>query len=170
MILLRQLSLARGARRLIENADLQVHAGWRVGLVGANGSGKSSLFALLSGELHPESGDCEVPRDWRIATVDQETPALAQAAIDYVLDGDVELRDIERRLAAADRAHDGHALADLHARLEVTIAHGGILRETRDEKHLQCGSEISRGIRDLTLLNTPPAERHVRPGIPHPRA
>ena len=119
MILLRQLSLARGARRLIENADLQVHAGWRVGLVGANGSGKSSLFALLSGELHPESGDCEVPRDWRIATVGQETPALEQPAIDYVLDGDVELRDIERRLAAADRAHDGHALADLHARLEA---------------------------------------------------
>ena len=119
LILLRQLSLARGARRLIENADLQVHAGWRVGLVGANGSGKSSLFALLSGELHPESGDCEVPRDWRIATVGQETPALEQAAIDYVLDGDVELRDIERRLAAADRAHDGHALADLHARLEA---------------------------------------------------
>jgi ATP-binding cassette subfamily F protein 3 len=119
LILLRQLSLARGARRLIENADLQVHAGWRVGLVGANGSGKSSLFALLSGELHPESGDCEVPRDWRIATVGQETPALAQAAIDYVLDGDVELRDVERRLEAADRAHDGHALADLHARLEA---------------------------------------------------
>jgi len=119
LILLRQLSLARGARRLIENADLQVHAGWRVGLVGANGSGKSSLFALLSGELHPESGDCEVPRDWRIATVGQETPALEQPAIDYVLDGDVELRDIERRLAAADRAHDGHALADLHARLEA---------------------------------------------------
>ena len=119
LILLRQLSLARGARRLIENADLQLHAGWRVGLVGANGSGKSSLFALLSGELHPESGDCEVPQDWRIAAVSQETPALAQAAIEYVLDGDLELRDIERRLAAADRAHDGHALAELHGRLEA---------------------------------------------------
>ena len=119
MILLRQLSLARGARRLIENADLQVHAGWRVGLVGANGSGKSSLFALLSGELHPESGDCAVPKDWRIATVSQETPALTQGAIEYVLDGDVELREIERRLEAADRAHDGHALAELHARLEA---------------------------------------------------
>ena len=119
LILLRQLSLARGARRLIENADLQVHAGWRVGLVGANGSGKSSLFALLSGELHPESGDCELPQDWRITTVSQETPALAQAAIEYVLDGDVDLRAIERRLAEADQAHDGHALAELHARLEA---------------------------------------------------
>ena len=119
MILFRQLSLARGARRLIENADLQIHAGWRVGLVGANGSGKSSLFALLGGELHPESGDCEVPREWRIAAVSQETPALAQAAVEFVLDGDLELREIEHQISAADRAHDGHALAELHARLEA---------------------------------------------------
>jgi len=69
--------------------------------------------------LHPESGDCELPQDWRITTVSQETPALAQAAIEYVLDGDVDLRAIERRLAEADQAHDGHALAELHARLEA---------------------------------------------------
>jgi ATP-binding cassette subfamily F protein 3 len=117
LILLRKLSLARGARRLIENADLQVHAGWRVGLVGANGSGKSSLFALLGGELHAESGDCEVPRDWRVASVAQETPALPRPAIEYVLDGDGELRGVERAIEAADRAHDGHAVAELHARL-----------------------------------------------------
>jgi ATP-binding cassette subfamily F protein 3 len=119
LILLRQLTLARGARRLIENADLQVHAGWRVGLVGANGSGKSSLFALLRGELHAEAGDCEVPANWHVATVAQETPALAQPAIDFVLDGDTELREIERALEAADHRHDGHALAELHGRLEA---------------------------------------------------
>ena len=73
MIQLRQLTLARGARRLVEGADLQLHAGWRVGVVGANGSGKSSLFALLLGELHAEAGDCVVPRDWRVAAVSQET-------------------------------------------------------------------------------------------------
>jgi len=119
LIHLRQLTLARGARRLIEDADLQLHAGWRVGVVGANGSGKSSLFALLRGELHPETGDCTVPRDWRIAAVSQETPPLLQPAIEYVLDGDVELREIERTIAAATHAHDGHRLAEAHARLEA---------------------------------------------------
>lgn len=106
-------------RRLIEDASLQIHAGWRVGVVGANGSGKSSLFALLRGEIHSEAGDCEVPRDWRIASVAQETPPLPLPAIEFVLDGDEELRATERAIAAADAAHDGHALAELHARLEA---------------------------------------------------
>ena len=119
LILLRQLTLARGARPLIEEANLQLHAGWRVGLVGANGSGKSSLFALLLGELHAETGDCEVPADWRIASVSQETPALEQPAIEFVLDGDRELREIEAAISRADDAHDGHALAELHARLDA---------------------------------------------------
>jgi ATP-binding cassette, subfamily F, member 3 len=115
----RQLTLARGSRRLIEDASMQLHAGWRVGVIGANGSGKSSLFALLRGDLHTESGDCDVPRDWRIASVAQETPPLATAAIEFVLDGDEELRAVERAITAADRRHDGHALAELHVRLEA---------------------------------------------------
>ncbi len=121
MIQFRNLTLARGARRLIEDASLQIHPGWRVGLVGANGSGKSSLFALLRGELHTESGDCEVPAAWHIATVSQETPALEVPAIEYVLDGDAELRAIERDLAALENSagadHDGHRVGELHARL-----------------------------------------------------
>jgi ATP-binding cassette subfamily F protein 3 len=119
LIQFRQLTLVRGVRRLIENATLQIHAGWRVGVIGANGSGKSSLFALLQGELHAEAGDCDVPRDWRIAAVAQETPPLPDAALEFVLDGDRELRAVERSIAAADAAHDGHALAELHARLEA---------------------------------------------------
>jgi ATP-binding cassette subfamily F protein 3 len=119
LIQLRNLTLARGARRLIEDADLQLHAGWRVGIVGANGSGKSSLFALFHGELHPETGDCLVPRDWRVATVSQETPPLPRAAIEFVLDGDSELREVEAAIAAATHAHDGHRLAEAHARLEA---------------------------------------------------
>jgi ATP-binding cassette subfamily F protein 3 len=116
LIQLRRLTLARGARRLIEEADLQLHAGWRVGLVGANGTGKSSLFALLLNELHAEAGDCTIPRDWRVATVSQETPPLAQPAIEHVLDGDATLRAVEREVAEAERTHDGHRLAEAHAR------------------------------------------------------
>jgi ATP-binding cassette subfamily F protein 3 len=119
VIQLRHLTLARGARHLIEDADLQLHAGWRVGVVGANGSGKSSLFALMRGELHPEMGDCLVPRDWRIAAVSQETPPLPQPAIEFVLDGDTELRGVEATIAAATQAHDGHRLAEAHAHLEA---------------------------------------------------
>jgi ATP-binding cassette, subfamily F, member 3 len=128
VIQLRHLTLARGARQLIEDADLQLHSGWHVGLVGANGSGKSSLFALLTGELHAEAGDCSVPRDWRIATVAQETPPLPQPALEFVLDGDEELRGIESEIAGAESAHDGHRLAEAHARF---AAIGGYAARSR---------------------------------------
>ncbi len=107
VISLRNLRLARGAKVLIEGATLQIHPGWKVGLTGANGSGKSSLFALLRDQLHPDQGDLDMPPGWVIAHVAQETPGLAQPAIDYVLDGDAELRRIEAELAAAEAAHDG---------------------------------------------------------------
>ncbi|WP_026259428.1 ATP-binding cassette domain-containing protein [Uliginosibacterium gangwonense] len=118
MIQFRSLSLARGARRLIDNLSLQIHPGWRLGVVGANGTGKSSLFALLRGELHQDTGDLDIPSTWSIAHVAQETPALPCSALDYVLDGDVELRTIQRRLDEAETAHDGHLIGDLHTRLQ----------------------------------------------------
>ena len=124
MIQFRNLTLARGARRLIEDASLQIHAGWRVGLVGANGSGKSSIFAMLRGELQPDRGDCELPAGWRIASVAQETPALDLPAIEHVLDGDAELRDIERQLAHAEAEHDGHRVGELHARMQEIGGYG----------------------------------------------
>ena len=76
MIRLSQATLRRGAKALLEQADLTIHAGERIGLIGANGSGKSSLFALLRGELHADQGDVELPARWRIAHVAQETPAF----------------------------------------------------------------------------------------------
>lgn len=111
----------RGAKVLIESATLQIHSGWKVGLTGANGSGKSSLFAMLRDQLHPDQGDLDMPPAWVIAHVAQETPGLAQSAIEYVLDGDAELRRIEADLAAAERigddAHNGAHIGELHARL-----------------------------------------------------
>jgi ATP-binding cassette subfamily F protein 3 len=128
VIQFRNLTLARGARALIEDADLQIPAGWRVGLVGANGSGKSSVFAMLRGELHPDTGNCDLPPAWRIASVAQETPALAMPAIEYVLDGDAELRAIEHELARIGSNEDGHRVGELHARLQEIGGYGAAAR------------------------------------------
>ncbi len=114
MIQLRNLTLARAGRPLIEGASLGLHAGWKVGVTGANGCGKSSLFALFTGALHAESGDLELPAHWVTAHVSQETPALPEAALEFVLDGDAGLRRIEVALRAAEEKHDGEAIAHLH--------------------------------------------------------
>ncbi|WP_028683678.1 ATP-binding cassette domain-containing protein [Pseudomonas chlororaphis] len=118
MIRLQNLTLQRGPQRLLEDAELTLHAGQKAGLIGANGAGKSSLFALLRGELHPDSGDCFLPADWRIAHMRQEVDTLERLAVDYVLDGDLRLRQVQRELAVAEAAHDGAALARLHAELD----------------------------------------------------
>lgn len=114
MINIRAMSLMRGGKLLLEDANITIFPGHHVGLVGRNGTGKSSLFALLRGELSVEQGSCELPSGWRIASVKQETPALEQSAIDYVLDGDKELRDLEKQLADAEAKHDGNAIGHLH--------------------------------------------------------
>ncbi|AOE62857.1 ATP-binding cassette domain-containing protein [Pseudomonas corrugata] len=118
MIRLQNLTLQRGPQRLLEDAELTLHAGHKAGLIGANGAGKSSLFALLRGELHPDSGDCSLPADWRIAHMRQEVDTLERLAVDYVLDGDIRLRQVQRDLAVAEAAHDGAALARLHSELD----------------------------------------------------
>lgn len=117
MIQFKQLTLTRGSKILIQDASLQLHPGHKVGLTGANGAGKSSLFALLRGELHPEKGDLDMPASWVVAHVAQETPALAMPAIEFVLDGDAELREIEAGLASAEANHQGELIAELHQRL-----------------------------------------------------
>ncbi len=126
MIRISNLSLARGVKLLLDNASLTVHPGHKVGLIGANGSGKTTLFALLRGELSQDKGELSMPPGWVIAHVAQEAAPAATSAIDYVLDGDRELRDIERELAAtqADETADAHAsgqhLAELHHRFEMS--------------------------------------------------
>ncbi|MEO8508655.1 MAG: ATP-binding cassette domain-containing protein, partial [Betaproteobacteria bacterium] len=121
MIRITNLTLSRGVKRLLEGANLTVHPGHKLGLVGANGTGKSTLFAAIRRELSPDAGSIDLPAAWTIAHVAQETPPVAMTALDYVLDGDVELREIEAALAAAeaDPAHEGTALAELHHRFEA---------------------------------------------------
>jgi ATP-binding cassette subfamily F protein 3 len=114
VIRLSQLTLRRGAKALLEGADLTLHAGDRAGLIGANGSGKTSLFALLRDELHADKGDVELPAHWRIAHVAQETPALDRVAVEYVIDGDTTLRRLEHEVEATQ---DGNRLGELHAAL-----------------------------------------------------
>ena len=117
MIQFKNLSLTRHVKVLIEQASFQLHPGHKVGLTGANGAGKSSLFALLRGELHQEVGDLEIPPQWVIAHVAQEMTELSQAALEFTLDGDAELREIEAGLLAAEAKHQGEKIADLHHRL-----------------------------------------------------
>src|SRR5882762_7479844 len=115
MIRLSQVTLRRGAKTLLEGADVSLNPGDRIGLIGANGSGKSSLFALLRGELHADQGEVDYPARWRVAYVAQETPALERTALDYAIDGDTTLRKLEVRLAAAEAENDGHLIGELHA-------------------------------------------------------
>jgi len=114
VIRLSQVSLRRGAKLLLEQTDLALNPGEHAGLIGANGSGKSSLFALLRDELHADKGDVDLPKHWRIAHVAQETPALERPAAEYAIDGDTHLRNLERELAGT---HDGTRMGELHAAL-----------------------------------------------------
>jgi ATP-binding cassette, subfamily F, member 3 len=117
LIQFKNLSLTRGIKVLLQAATFQLHPGHKVGLIGANGAGKSSLFALLRGELQHESGDLEMPPNWVIAHVAQETPALGLAALAFTLDGDEELRVVEAALIEAEAKHQGEHIAELHHRL-----------------------------------------------------
>ena len=116
MLRLSDVTLRRGPRVLLEGASMAVHPGQKVGLVGPNGSGKSSLIALVRGELHADAGEMSIPPRWVVAHVAQETAASGRAALDYVMDGDEELRDVERGLA--DPGAGGEALAHLHSRYD----------------------------------------------------
>jgi ATP-binding cassette subfamily F protein 3 len=117
MIRLTALTLIRGTKPLLQAADLTLNPGEKVGLIGANGSGKSSLFALLRNELQPDAGDAFFPASWRVAHVAQETPALDRPALEYAIDGDTHLRKLEAELEDAEARHDGHRIGDLHAAL-----------------------------------------------------
>lgn len=118
MIRLENLSLLRGSTKLLDGANLSVHSGWKLALVGANGAGKSSLFKLLLGELHADAGDLSVPDRKQIAHMAQEVSSSDRTALNYVLDGDLQLRDIQAKLAQAEADHSPE-VGTLHAELEA---------------------------------------------------
>ena len=117
MIAFRNFALRRGERLLLSHVDLSLHAGWRIGVIGRNGCGKSSLFAAVMGEVEADQGDIDLPGKVRIASVAQETPSLPDAAIDFVLSGDTEVHAILQAEAAAMAAEDWDAVANAHQRL-----------------------------------------------------
>jgi len=119
MIALRQVALQRGTQRLLDNADLTLNDGVKAGIIGANGAGKSSLFKLLLGELGVDQGEIEMSGNQRIAHMAQEVDALDRAIIDYVLDGDIALRQAQADLAAAQASGAAHREAELHGLIET---------------------------------------------------
>ncbi|WP_110597788.1 ABC-F family ATP-binding cassette domain-containing protein [Salinicola lusitanus] len=119
MIAFRQLALQRGTRRLFEGADLVLHEGQKVGIVGANGAGKSSLFALIRGELGADAGSVEIAGGKRIAHMAQEVSAIERPLVEFVLDGDVTLRETEAALAEAQASGDAQREASLHGQIEA---------------------------------------------------
>lgn len=119
MIQLNQLSLQRGHLRLLDRAQLTIHANQKVGIVGANGVGKSSLFKLILGQLQPDEGDLQLPGNLTIAHMAQEVADSDQRAIDYVLDGDQRLRSIQQALTEAEHSGNHHRTGELHAQLDA---------------------------------------------------
>jgi ATP-binding cassette, subfamily F, member 3 len=120
MIQLQNISVQRGTKFLLDAADLTIYPGQKVGLIGANGTGKSTLFQLLLGSLHSDTGSLDIPKQWRIAHMAQEVGHTNRSALDYVLDGDYELRRLEQEIAAAnnDLEHNGERLAHLYSDME----------------------------------------------------
>lgn len=118
MIRLENIKLQRGPQILLNDASLTLHPRQKAGFIGANGAGKSSLFALLRGQLNLDGGELYIPKEWRIAHMRQEITDQSRLAVDYVLDGDTRLRTIQKQLTEAESKHKGAQLAHLHTELE----------------------------------------------------
>ncbi len=131
MLNFKNIALRRGTRVLFANTSFTLHKGQKVGITGANGVGKSSFFALLRNELHPDEGDFSMPPNLEVAHVAQETPAVEQAAIEYIIDGDQELRRLQLEIAKAEQADDGIKQAELFTKMEVIGGYTATARAAR---------------------------------------
>lgn len=128
MIVASNIEFMRGGKPLLKDASATINPRQKVGLVGANGCGKSSFFALLKKQTHVESGDLTIPHHWRLASVAQETPALDENALQYVIDGDHNFRLLQKKLKAAELADNGTQIAEMHIQLDNA---GGYTIESR---------------------------------------
>ena len=128
MITLKNVTLRRGAKVVLDSVSTTINPGESVGLVGRNGAGKSSLFALLSGKLHEDGGDFHIPSSWRMAEVAQNMPETDQSATDFVLEGDTRLAEVQQQLAEAEASDDGMAIAHAYSDLHDAGAHDAVAR------------------------------------------
>ncbi len=119
MISLQDISLRLGSQLLLDEVGLTIYAGQKIGIIGRNGTGKTSLFKLLMGELSPDTGELDFPKDLRKAQMRQETKSSSRSAVDYVIDGDSKFRAVVKQIAQAEQANDDHKLAQLHAELDL---------------------------------------------------
>lgn len=122
MITLSSIQIRRGINLLLDNASAKINPGQKVGLVGKNGCGKSTLFALIKGEIVADAGELSVPHNWELAWVNQETPAVDVSAIEYAIDGDREFRKLETALTLANENNDGNQIAIIHSQLDMIDA------------------------------------------------
>ena len=118
MIALKNITLRRGTKVVLQGANVTLQPGEKVGLIGRNGAGKSSLFALLTDRLHADTGDVEIPPRWRVGEVAQDMPETEDGATNYVLQGDKELQAAQDELTAAEASNDGNAMAHAHLALD----------------------------------------------------
>lgn len=119
MIKLEQISVMRGTKVLLEDASATIKPGQSVGVIGRNGCGKSSLFALLRNELPIDAGELFINKTWEIVSVQQETPAVDTPALDYVVEGDAKVTQIKQQLVEAEQQHNGERIAQLHDLLGI---------------------------------------------------
>ena len=123
MITLKNITLRRSAKVVLENASVTLNPGEKVGLVGRNGAGKSTLFALINGNLHEDAGDFSMPSQWRMAQVAQEMPETTQSATDFVIEGDTALLAAQSEVHAAEAGDDGERMAHAYMALHDAGAH-----------------------------------------------
>jgi len=136
VITLRNLTLRRSAKVLLDNVSVTLNPGEKIGLVGRNGAGKSTLFGLINGSLHEDSGDFSMPSQWRLGQVAQDMPDTDEPATDFVLGGDTRLMELRQALARAEERHDqnldsadlGMAIAHLHSDLADAGEHDAVPR------------------------------------------
>lgn len=118
MIKLQGLSLQRGVKTLIDNANVEIYANQKAAIIGPNGCGKSSLFSLLLNQISADAGECSITKQWRVVAVSQYIDNTQRSTLDYVIDGDAQLRQVEKALEVAEQENNGALIASLHEQLE----------------------------------------------------